>query len=52
MKKTIRLRFNIILYIILDFMDDGMTLYATIDITDRVPHGALWSIMADTIWNR
>ena len=34
------------------FMDDGMTLYVTTDITDRVPHGALWSIMADIIWNR
>ena len=36
----------------LDFMDDGMTLYVTTDITDRVLHGALWSIMADIIWNR
>ena len=38
-----------------DFMDfpiGGMTLYVTTDITDRVLHGALWSIMADIIWNR
>ena len=50
--KTIRLLENIILSIFLDFMDDGMTLYVTTDITDRVLHGALWSIMADIIWNR
>jgi hypothetical protein len=52
MTKTIRLLENIILSIFLDFMDDGMTLYVTTDITDRVLHGALWSIMADIIWNR